>query len=316
MSHRTILSAPLRLRRSLLAVPASSEKMIAKAHASEADAVFLDLEDAVSASEKAAARKLAVRSFKEIDWRRKGKSVSLRVNGLDTDWTYTDIIEVVGEAGGFIDTVIVPKVGLVSDLYAVDVLVSQVSRAGGFEPPRLEGLVETALGVSNLESIASYNDYVGMYRLEALHFGAGDYAASVGARTTDIGGLVADYPGDQFHYVVSRLVSASRAYGVIPMDSAYGDFGDLEGFEAAAKRAVSIGMGGKWCIHPSQIEVANRVFSPTADEVKRAKAMIKALEAGASEGKGAIRFEGKMIDGATERMARSLLATHEAISKR
>jgi len=291
MSHRPVPPASARLRRSLLAVPASSMKMMQKAVGTDADAVFLDLEDAVAAPEKEAARQLAITALQELDWRGSGKTISLRVNGLDTVWTVADLVEVVGAAGAHLDTIIIPKLGGPEDLYAVDTIVTQLAGAGGFAPPALEGLIETAAGVSNLEAIARYNNDMGSQRLEALHFGAGDYAASVSARTVEIGGLNPDYPGDQFHFAVSRIV-------------------------AAAKRASAIAMNGKWAIHPSQISLANDEFSPTSEEVSRARAILAALDEAAAEGRGAVRFEGKMIDAANERMVRAILAADALINDR
>ena len=316
MSHRPVPPASARLRRSLLAVPASSMKMMQKAVGTDADAVFLDLEDAVAAPEKDTARQLAITALQELDWRGSGKTISLRVNGLDTVWTVADLVEVVGAAGAHLDTIIIPKLGGPEDLYAVDTIVTQLAGAGGFAPPALEGLIETAAGVSNLEAIARYNKDMGSQRLEALHFGAGDYAASVSARTVEIGGLNPDYPGDQFHFAVSRIVAAARANGIVPMDSAYGDFNGPEGYIAAAKRAAAIGMNGKWAIHPSQISLANDEFSPTSEEVSRARAILAALDKAAAEGRGAVRFEGIMIDAANERMVRAILAADALINDR
>jgi len=316
MSHRPLPETSPRLRRCLLAVPASSMKMMTKAATTDADAVFLDLEDAVAAGEKVSARKTAVTALKEIDWSGAGKTISLRVNGLDTSWTYRDLVDVLEAAGDSIDTVILPKVGGPEDIYAVDSLITQISNSMGFAPPALEALIETAAGAANLETIARYNRDIGKHRLEALHFGAGDFAASIQARTVDIGGLNPDYPGDQFHAVLSRIVVTCRANGLVPMDSAFGDFGDPEGYTAAARRASSLGMTGKWAIHPSQIPLANAVFSPGEEEVRRAKGILEALDLAASEGKGAAAYEGRMIDAANERMARSVLAIHDKIIAR
>ena len=316
MPHRDRPDPSPRLRRSLLAVPASSEKMAAKALGLDADAVFLDLEDAVAPDEKDAARALAVESLTKMDWRGSGKTISVRINGLATGFAEDDIARVVGGAGAGIDTVIIPKVESPEDIGVVDAMVGKLAGAGGFAPPALEALVETAAGFDNIRDIARYNDRAGGPRLEALHFGAGDYAASVGARRVDIGGLDPDYPGDPFHYPLSAIVIAARANGLVPIDSAYGDFNDAEGFEAAARRAAAIGMAGKWAIHPSQIGPANAVFSPTGEEVARARAVIEALDAAAAEGKGAVRFEDRMIDAASEKMARAVLAIHERASGR
>ena len=316
MSHRRVPVSSPRLRRCLLAVPASSMKMMTKALTTDADAVFLDLEDAVSADEKVAARQTAISAIRDLDWKGHGKTISLRVNGLDTIWTTGDLIEVIQAAGDKLDTVILPKVGGPEDLYAIDVITTQIAASHGFAPVGLEGLIETAQGVARLDEIAGYNNQIGSLRLEALHFGAGDYAASVGARTTEIGGLNKDYPGDQWHAPLSSLVAQCRANGIIPMDSAYGDFNDSEGYMAAARRATAIGFNGKWAIHPNQIPLANEVFSPSEDDVSMAKGILKAMEDAAAEGKGAAQYQGKMIDMASERMARSVLSIHEAITKK
>lgn len=314
MSHRQIPVASTRPRRCMLAVPASSMKMMTKACGTDADVVFLDLEDAVSAAEKPEARKTAIQAINTLDWHGSGKTIALRVNGLDTSWTYRDIIDVLEAVGDRLDTIIIPKVGSPEDLYAVDVMVSQIAASQGIAPVGLEALIETAQGISNIEAIARYNQEIGAQRLEAVHFGAGDYAASVHARTVEIGGLNPDYPGDQWHGVLSRLVAAARANGIVPMDSAFGDFNDAEGYIASAKRAIAIGFAGKWAIHPNQIALANDVFSPSPEDVMKAKSVLKALEDAAKEGKGAVQFEGKMIDVASERMARSILAIHNNIN--
>ncbi len=285
--------------------------MAEKALSSDADAIFLDLEDSVAPDEKSSARQLAIEILRGLDISQ--KTVSLRVNSLDTAWTYRDVIDVLESVGGRLDTIILPKVGSASDLYALDVLVVQVAAAGGFAPPPLEAIIETAAGITNLASIAAYNRDVGQPRLEALHFGAGDYAASIGARTVDIGGLHPDYPGDNMHGALSAIVAAARANGLIPMDSAFADFKDEAGYLASAKRAAALGFAGKWAIHPSQIALANDVFSPSDDEVSMARGMVSALDAAAAAGKGAAVYHGKMIDMASNRMARSVLALHDAI---
>lgn len=314
MSHRTPPAASPRLRRCLLATPASSMKMITKSLTSDADAVFLDLEDAVSASEKASARQTAITAINELDWAGHGKTISLRINGLDTDWALDDLVEVLPETAGKLDTVILPKCGSAEDIYAIDVIATQLARRTATPPIGIEGLIETAQGAANIQKIAEYNRSVSGPRLEALHFGAGDYAASVSARTVEIGGLNPDYPGDQWHGILSQIVAQCRANGLVPMDSAHGNFNDDESYIAAAKRALAIGFNGKWAIHPNQIPLANGVFSPSDDDVKRAQGILDAMEAAAKDGKGAASYEGKMIDMASERMARSILAVHHAIT--
>lgn len=314
MSHRHVPAPSPRLRRCLLAVPASSMKMMTKALTTDADAVFLDLEDAVSASEKTAARQTAIRAINELDWAGHGKTISLRINALDTAWALGDLVEVVGATIGSLDTVILPKLGCAEDLYAIDVITTQIARQHGGAAVGLEGLIETAQGASQLATISQYNRQVGAPRLEALHFGAGDYAASVSARTTEIGGLNPDYPGDQWHGVLTDLVMQCRANGLVPMDSAFGDFKDSSGYLAAARRALAIGFNGKWAIHPHQIPLANEVFSPSQEEVAQARGILEALAKAAAEGAGAASYQGKMIDMASERMARAILAVHDAIT--
>ncbi len=299
----------LRLQRSELAVPGSNPGMFEKALKSDADYVFLDLEDAVAYSDKLQARKNIIEALNDIDWRGRGKTISFRINGIDTHYMYRDIVEVVEQAGKHLDTILVPKVGVPADIYMVDAMLTQIEEAVGItEPLGIEALIETTLGMSNVEAIAASSR-----RLEAMRFGSGDYAASCQARTVDIGGLNPDYPGDQWHYAMSRMVVACRAYGLRPIDGPYGDFKDLEGLETAAKRASALGYEGKWAIHPSQIDLANSVFSPTAVEVDHAKRILAKLEEAAASGKGAASLDGRMIDAVSARMAENFVKKDEAI---
>jgi citrate lyase subunit beta/citryl-CoA lyase len=225
---------------------------------------------------------------------------------------YRDIVDVMEQAGDRLDTILVPKVGVPADLYTVEVLVSQIETARGFESRvGLEALIETALGMVNVEAIAAYGG-----RLEALHFGVADFAASCKARTVSIGGLNPDYPGDQWHAALARLTMACRAYGLRAIDGPFGDFSDPVAYRQAAKRAAALGSEGKWAIHPSQVPLANEVFSPHVGEVTRAKRIIEALREAEEQGRGAAALDGKMIDAASERMARNVLAVHEAIEAR
>ena len=308
---------PQHPRRCLLSVPATSMKMISKALNSDADAVFLDLEDSVVPAALGEARSNAIKALTEMDWHGAGKSISIRVNGLDTEWMYQDIVTVLEKAGAHLDTVIIPKLGSRSDIYAVDVLVTQISRAMKFDKTvRLEGLIETASGIVNLSKIAAYNRHVGTDRLEALHFGAGDYAASVQIPTTSIGGAVGGYSADIWHYQLSAMVAACHANGLMPIDSAFGDFNNPEGYLEVARRARALGMVGKWAIHPSQIALAHEIFSPSSSEVAKAEAMIKALEDAESKGLGVARYEGQMIDAASARMAYTIIETAKTLKKR
>lgn len=309
MSHTLHPLRRPRLQRSELAVPGSNPTYIDKAANSAADVVFLDLEDAVAPGDKERARRTVIEALRDIDWAAKGKTVSVRINGLDTHYMYRDVIEVMEQAGDRLHTILVPKVGVPADLYCVETLISQVELARGYSRKvGLEALIETALGMANVEAIASAPG-----RLEALHFGVADYAASNRARTVSIGGLNPDYPGDQWHYALSRMIVACRAYGLRAIDGPYGDYSDPQGYRASAKRAAALGAEGKWAIHPSQIPLANEVFSPPEAEVKRAQRIIDALAEAAAQGRGAASVDGKMIDAASERMARTVLTLNEAI---
>ena len=312
MSHQFYKPAKSRLQRSELAVPGSSPQMFEKALNSNADYIFLDLEDAVSPNDKISARENVITALNEINWREKGKTISVRINGLDTHYMYRDIIDIMEQAGDKVDTILIPKVGTNSDVYMVDCLLTQVeiqkkltNRIG------IECLIETALGMSNIKEIATSSN-----RLEALHFGVADYAASLRARTVIIGGLNPDYPGDQWHHGLSQLVMTCRAYGLRAIDGPFGDFKDSEAYIASAKRAAAIGIEGKWAIHPSQIDLANDVFSPPETEVNRAKRILEELDKAAKEGKGAAQLDGRMIDAASARMAENIVNINKLIESK
>lgn len=310
MSHTLHPLRRQRLHRSELAVPASNPGMVEKAADSAADFVFLDLEDAVAPPEKEQARKNAVQLLNDIDWAGKGKSVSVRINGLDTHYMYRDMVDLMEQAGDRIYTILVPKVGLPADLYMVEAMLNQIEQACALtRKVGIEALIETALGMANVEAIAQFGG-----RLEALHFGVADYAASMRARTVNIGGLNPDYPGDPWHASITRMVIACRAYGLRAVDGPFGDFSDPEGYVAAARRAAALGCEGKWAIHPSQIDMANDVFSPPEPEVNRAHRIIEELRAAEAAGKGAASLDGKMIDAASEKMARNVIDMAEAIA--
>jgi malyl-CoA/(S)-citramalyl-CoA lyase len=305
-----------RLHRSELAVPGSSTRMLEKAPGAGADVVFLDLEDAVAPDDKEQARENVITALNDLDW--SGCSVSVRINGLDTHWCYRDIVEVVERAGSKLDTILIPKVGTPSDIDFVATLMSQIEAAHGLEPINLHILIETALGMANVEAIAQTCPE----RLEAMVFGVADYAASTQARTTNIGGANPDYAvltdpdesgrrdrhwGDQWHFALSRMVVACRAYGLRPIDGPFGDYSDPDGYTAAARRGAQLGCEGKWAIHPSQVALANDVFTPSDEEGMRARRIIAAMEEAASEGKGAVSLDGKLIDAASIKMAENLV---------
>lgn len=309
MSHTQYEPVRMRLQRSELAVPGSQPKMFQKAGDSDADFIFLDLEDAVAPADKEQARRNVISALSEVEWRSGGKSISVRINGLDTLYMYRDIVDVLEQAGEYLDTVLVPKVGVPADVYMVDALLTQIEKAHGIEHSiGIEVLIETALGMANVEMIAQSSR-----RLEAMHFGVADYAASVRARTTNIGGLNPDYPGDQWHAGISRMVAACRAYGLRAIDGPFGDVNDTDGYVASGRRAAALGCEGKWAIHPSQIALANQIFTPPENEIDWAKRTLEALEEAEREGRGAIAVDGKMIDAASARMAQTIVQTSDAI---
>ena len=309
MSHLYYKPRKTRLHRSELAVPGSSPKMFEKAINSNADVIFLDLEDAVSPQDKIPSRQNIIKAIKEMNWKEKGKTISIRINSLDTHYMYRDVIEIVEEVGEKIDTILIPKAGSASDVYMVDCLLAQIEDNKKFKNKiGIECLIETALGMSNIKEIAKSSE-----RLEALHFGVADYAASLKARTVIIGGLNPDYPGDQWHHGLSQLVMICRAYGLRAIDGPFGDFNDKEAYIASAKRAAAIGFDGKWAIHPSQIDLANEVFSPPEKEVNKAIRILEELEKAAKEGKGAAQLDGRMIDAASARMAENVVNINNQI---
>lgn len=312
MSHTLYETRIPRVQRCELAVPGSRPEMFEKALKSGVDFIFLDLEDAVAPDDKLSARKNVIQAINDLDWNGHGITLSVRINGLDTQYMVRDVVDLVEQAGHKIDTLLIPKVGVYADVYMVEAMVSQLEMQQGLKNRiGLEALIETALGMSNVEDIARQGS---CGRLEALHFGVADYAASNRARTTNIGGLNPDYPGDQWHAAISRMTVACRAFGLRPIDGPFGDIQDPEGYKLGAKRAAALGCEGKWAIHPSQIALANEVFTPPAAEVEKAKRILVALKEAAAQGKGAASLDGRLIDAASERMANNIVKMAEAIA--
>ncbi len=313
MSHTLYTSSVSRVQRCELAVPGSSPEMFEKALKSGVDFIFLDLEDAVAPDDKLQARKNVIQAINDLDWKGHGITVSVRINGLDTQYMVRDVVDLVEQAGSKIDTILIPKVGVYSDVYMVEAMLSQLETQEGLKNKiGIEALIETALGMANVEDIAKQGALGG--RLEALHFGVADYAASNRARTVNIGGLNPDYPGDQWHFALSRMTVACRAYGLRPIDGPFGDIKDPEGYMAGARRAAALGCEGKWAIHPSQIALANDVFTPPEAEVNKAKRILEALKEAAAQGKGAAALDGRLIDAASERMANNVVRAADAIA--
>lgn len=318
--------APVRLHRSELCVPASNVRMMEKAPGLGADLVMLDLEDAVAPADKPQARENAIAALQELDW--SGCTVSLRINGLDTHYCYRDIVDVVEQAGVYLDTVLVPKASCAGDIHLVATLLTQIEDAMGLEQRiGISALIETAPGMLNVEEIAAACPE----RLEALIFGVADYAASMQSHVASIGGSDAGYAvltdpaddggrelhwGDQWHYALARIAVACRANGLRPIDGPFGDFNDPEGYLAAARRAAVLGFEGKWAIHPNQVPLAHQVFSPDDRLVTRTRRIVDAMKDAAAEGKGAVSLDGRLIDAASLRMAEHLLAKIDMIESR
>jgi malyl-CoA/(S)-citramalyl-CoA lyase len=323
MSFTLIEQATPRLHRSELAVPGSNESLFEKSARSEADVIFLDCEDAVAPDDKEKARKNIVQALNDIDWGH--KTMMVRINGLDTHYMYRDVVDIV-EACPRLDMILIPKVGTAADVYAVDMLVTQIETAQKRQKKLgFELLIETALGMANVEAIAQASK-----RNEAMSFGVADYAASTRARTTVIGGVHPQYgvltdKDDQGHrdyhwqdpwlFAQSRMMVACRAYGLRPIDGPFGDFNDPEGYSSAANRVAVLGYEGKWAIHPSQIALANDVFTPSDAEVGKARRILEAMDKAAKEGRGAVSLDGRLIDIASIRMAEALIKKADSIPR-
>ena len=316
MSFYLVEQAAARLNRSELAVPGSQPQMFEKAARSAADVVFLDLEDAVAPDDKEQARKNIIQAIGDINWGK--KTLSVRINGLDTHYMYRDVVDILEQASDRLDLIMIPKVGTAADVYAVDMLCTQIEAARGRKKRvGFELIIETALGMQNVHEIAAASK-----RNESLHFGVADFAASTRARTTSIGGANADYAvltepladnrrethwGDMWHYAIAQTVVAARANGLRPVDGPFGNFSDPDAFRAAAKRAAVLGCEGKWAIHPSQITLANEVMSPSEAEVLRAKRILEAMKDAEKQSKGAVSLDGRLIDYASIRQAQVLV---------
>lgn len=299
-----------RLRRTELAVPGSSMKMMTSAADSEADEVFLDLEDSVAPSEKEPSRAMIVKALKELDWT--GKVMSVRINALETKLAYRDLIEVVEPAGQYIDTIMVPKVRNPEDVYFVDTMLTQIEEYVGIgKRIGIEAQIENGIGLTNVEEIAFASD-----RLETIVFGPGDFAASMGVPNLSIGAHKMEYPSHIWHYVMARIVAAARAAGLQAMDGPFGSYADLEGVRTSSMMARMLGYDGKWAVHPAQIEVINDVFTPSVELLQQADAFAKRYQkATEEEGLGAVALDGEMIDGASLRMVNELFRRSRLIDR-
>ncbi|MGI8874582.1 MAG: HpcH/HpaI aldolase/citrate lyase family protein [Egibacteraceae bacterium] len=293
---------PTRLRRSCLAVPGSDPRMMAKAADSEADQIFLDLEDAVAPDEKKGARAKVVDALNSNDYG--DMVVVVRVNDATTRYAYDDTIELARGAHAQLDCLMIPKVQDAGQLWFVENLLNQLEQdLETSDRLGLEVQIETGTGSVNMTEIAGVTD-----RIETLIFGPGDYAANQGVPQLDLGMIEPDYPGHQWHYILAQIVNHARAVGCDAIDGPFGDYADADGYRESATRAKLLGIDGKWCIHPSQVAIANEVFTPSSDQFEFARRMLDAYSEAIAAGKGAASLDGKMIDEASRKMAAKLVA--------
>ncbi len=291
-------------RRSILSVPGHMEKMHQKACDSPADVIMLDLEDSVPPEAKENARAQVIRSLRELNWGE--KTVTCRINSLDTPYAYRDLLEITEAAGDRLDSVVIPKVNHPGDIHFTARMLDGIEMNRDFARRiGIEASIETAQGLEQVSAIAQASD-----RLITLVFGIADYSASVGARLVSISGHgeqeAEHYPGHRWHFALSRMVMAAKSRGLMAIDAPYGNFKDAEGLARSAVMASALGCDGKWAIHPGQIETLNRVFSPSQEEIDRAVKVLDAFEKAEIAGRGAVAVEGRMVDQATVRMARQL----------
>ena len=318
MSFRLQPPAPARPNRCQLFGPGSRPALFAKMAASAADVVNLDLEDSVAPADKAAARATVIEAIGSVDWG--NKVLSVRINGLDTPWWYRDVVDLLEQAGDRLDQIMIPKVGCAADVYAVDALVTAVERAKGRSKPiAFEVIIESAAGISHVEEMAASSP-----RLQAMSLGAADFAASMGMQTTGIGGTQEDYYmardgakywSDPWHWAQAAIVAACRTHGVLPVDGPFGDFSDDEGFRAQARRSATLGMVGKWAIHPKQVALANEVFTPSDAAVAEAREILAAMEAASARGEGATVYKGRLVDIASIKQAEVIVRQAEMIAR-
>lgn len=317
MSFRLQPTPPARPNRCQLFGPGSRTALFEKMAASQADVINLDLEDSVAPSDKDQARKNIIEAINDVDWNT--KTLSVRINGLDTPFWYRDVVDILEQAGDRIDQIMIPKVGNAGDLYAVDALVTAVEAATGrIKPIGFEVIIESAAGIAHVEEIAAATP-----RLTAMSLGAADFAASMGMQTTGIGGTQENYYmthegqkhwSDPWHWAQAAIVAACRTHGVLPVDGPFGDFSDDEGFRAQARRSATLGMVGKWAIHPKQIALANEVFTPSEAQVTEAREILAAMQTAKNNGEGATVYKGRLVDIASIKQAEVIVKQFEMIT--
>jgi len=317
MSFRLQPAPPARPNRCQLFGPGSRRALFEKMATSAADVINLDLEDSVAPADKDQARRNIIAATHEVDWG--AKHLSVRINGLDTPFWYRDVVDLLEGASERLDQIMIPKVGCAADVYAVDALVTAVEAAKGRKKRiGFEVIIESAAGIAHVEEIAAASP-----RLQAMSLGAADFAASMGMATTGIGGTQeayymlrerAKYWSDPWHWAQAAIVAACRTHGVLPVDGPFGDFSDDEGFRAQARRSATLGMVGKWAIHPRQVGLANEVFTPSAAAVAEAREILAAMEAAKAAGQGATVYKGRLVDIASIRQAEMIVKQAEMIA--
>ncbi|WP_394153718.1 L-malyl-CoA/beta-methylmalyl-CoA lyase [Loktanella salsilacus] len=317
MSFRIQPTPPARPNRCQLFGPGSNTKLFAKMAASDADVINLDLEDSVSPNDKDAARANIIQAINDIDWNT--KHLSVRINSLDTPFWYRDVVDLLEQAGDRLDQIMIPKVGCAADVYAVDALVTAIEAAKGRRQRiAFEVIIESAAGLTNVGDIAAASP-----RLQAMSLGAADYAASMGMQTTGIGGTQDNYYmlhsetrhySDPWHWAQTAIVAACRTHGILPVDGPFGDFSDDEGYRAQARRSATLGMVGKWAIHPKQIALANEVFTPSDEAVAEAREILAAMEQAKAQGQGATVYKGRLVDIASIKQAEVIVKQSQMIS--
>lgn len=317
MSFRIQPTAPARPNRCQLFGPGSRPALFEKMAASAADVINLDLEDSVAPSDKDSARANIIQAISDIDWGT--KTLSVRINGLDTPYWYRDVVDLLEQSGPRLDQIMIPKVGCAGDIYAVDALVTAIEAAKGRQKKiDFEVIIESAAGIAHVEEIAAASP-----RMVAMSLGAADFAASMGMQTTGIGGTQEDYYmlregqkywSDPWHWAQTAIVAACRTHGVLPVDGPFGDFSDDAGFRAQASRSATLGMVGKWAIHPKQIAIANEVFTPSEAAVAEARDILAAMEVAKAKGEGATVYKGRLVDIASIKQAEVIVRQSEMIA--
>jgi malyl-CoA/(S)-citramalyl-CoA lyase len=317
MSFRIQPQPVARPNRCQLFGPGSRPAIFEKMASSEADVINLDLEDSVAPDDKPEARRNVIAAINDVDWGK--KTLSVRINGLDSPYWYRDVVDLLEQAGARLDQIMIPKVGNAGDIYAVDALVTSIEMAmGRSKPIAFEVIIESAAGIAHVEEIAAASP-----RLQAMSLGAADFAASMGMQTTGIGGTQENYYmhhegqrhySDPWHWAQAAIVAACRTHGVLPVDGPFGDFSDDEGFRAQARRSATLGMVGKWAIHPKQVALANEVFTPSDAAVAEAREILAAMEEAKASGAGATVYKGRLVDIASIKQAEVIVKQSEMIA--